>query len=72
MVTLVLTVRKLGLSGFPWAWQLLAAAFGFLISPAGRRCSAGGGGVGRITNRCVLGATGEVGELDMKELMLFP
>lgn len=30
MVMLVLTVGKLGLSGFPWAWQLLAAAFGFL------------------------------------------
>lgn len=30
MVILVLTVGKLGLSGFPWAWQLLAAAFGFL------------------------------------------
>lgn len=49
MVTLVLTVRKLGLSGFPWAWQLLAAAFGFLISPAGRCCSAGSGGEGSQT-----------------------
>lgn len=43
MVMPVLTVRSLGLSGFPQALQLLAAAFRFLTSP-GRHCSAKGKG----------------------------
>jgi len=42
MVMLVLTSRNLGLSGFPQALQLLAAAFRFLTSSPGRHCSANG------------------------------
>lgn len=60
---LVLTVGKLGLSGFPWAWQLLAAAFGFLNLSSRETLLCKGG---RITDKCVQGATGEVGELDME------
>jgi len=71
MVMLVFTVRKLGLSGFPQALWLLAAAFGFFFffKLLLRDTALQGGKDHRQT---CLGGPWEAGDFDLLEFMLHP